>query len=262
MARDCYLYARTKGAGLTDIRVTPDLDSDYRHGTLAVALTMRGGTKADLQLMDAEGRVVSTLKGATGTCRMEVKDPQKWSAESPYLYTLLATVNQGSKVMETVPVKVGFRKIELKNSQVLVNGQPVLFKGVNRHEMDPDGGYIVSRERMLQDIRLMKQHNINAVRTCHYPDDPLWYDLCDEYGLYVVAEANRASSSGRWATKQPTVGILSNATIGLSGRMAAGWYSTSWPRRKGIRMCSAPCTSTIRGVRSIAGAATKRIKSH
>lgn len=190
VARDCYLYARTKGAGLTDIRVTPDLDSDYRHGTLAVALTMRGGTKADLQLMDAEGRVVSTLKGATGTCRMEVKDPQKWSAESPYLYTLLATVNQGSKEIETVPVKVGFRKIELKNSQVLVNGQPVLFKGVNRHEMDPDGGYIVSRERMLQDIRLMKQHNINAVRTCHYPNDPLWYDLCDEYGLYVVAEAN------------------------------------------------------------------------
>ncbi len=190
VARDCYLYARPKGAGLTDIRVTPDLDSDYRHGTLAVALAMRGGAKADLQLMDAEGRVVASAKGATETCQMEVKDPQKWSAESPYLYTLLATVNQGSQVIEAVPLKVGFRKIERKGSQVLVNGQPVLFKGVNRHEMDPLGGYVVSRERMLQDIRLMKQYNINAVRTCHYPDDPLWYDLCDEYGLYVVAEAN------------------------------------------------------------------------
>ena len=190
VARDCYLYARTKGAGLTDIRVTPDLDNDYLNGTLAVALTMKGGAKADLQLMDAEGHVVATAKGSTGSCRMEVKEPQKWSAESPYLYTLLATINNGSKVMEVIPVKVGFRKVELKKGQVLVNGQPVLFKGVNRHEMDPDGGYVVSRERMVQDIRLMKQHNINAVRTCHYPDDNLWYDLCDEYGLYVVAEAN------------------------------------------------------------------------
>ena len=97
------------------------------------------------------------------------------------------------KAIETIPLKVGFRKVEIKNSQVLVNGQPVLFKGVNRHEMDPDGGYVVTRERMLQDIKLMKRLNVNAVRTCHYPDDPIWYDLCDEYGLYVVAEANQES---------------------------------------------------------------------
>ena len=89
-----------------------------------------------------------------------------------------------------VPVKVGFRKIELKNAQILVNGQPVLFKGADRHEMDPDGGYVVSRERMIQDIQLMKQFNLNAVRTCHYPDDSFWYELCDKYGIYVVAEAN------------------------------------------------------------------------
>ena len=87
-------------------------------------------------------------------------------------------------------MKVGFRKIELKDAQILVNGQPVLFKGANRHEMDPDGGYAVSRQRMLQDVLTMKQLNINAVRTCHYPDDPYWYALCDEYGLYMVAEAN------------------------------------------------------------------------
>ena len=87
-------------------------------------------------------------------------------------------------------MKVGFRKIELKNAQILVNGQPVLFKGADRHEMDPDGGYVVSPERMIQDIKVMKEYNINAVRTCHYPDNNLWYDLCDKYGIYVVAEAN------------------------------------------------------------------------
>ena len=95
---------------------------------------------------------------------------------------------QGSN--EVIPIKTGFRKIEQKNGQILVNGQPILFKGVNRHEMDPDGGYVVSPERMLQDIQIMKRFNINAVRTCHYPDDNLWYDLCDKYGIYVVAEAN------------------------------------------------------------------------
>ena len=99
-------------------------------------------------------------------------------------------MKKGDKVTEVVPVKVGFRKVEIKNAQVLVNGQPVLFKGANRHEMDPDGGYVVSRERMLQDIQIMKKFNINAVRTCHYPDDAYWYELCDKYGIYMVAEAN------------------------------------------------------------------------
>lgn len=97
---------------------------------------------------------------------------------------------EGSKLIESIAQNVGFRKVEIKDAQLLVNGQPVLIKGVNRHEMDPDGAYVVSTERMLQDIQLMKQHNINAVRTCHYPDDPRWYDLCDQYGIYVMAEAN------------------------------------------------------------------------
>ena len=108
----------------------------------------------------------------------------------PNLYCLTATLKNGNDILEVIPVKVGFRKVEIKDAQLLVNGQPVLIKGANRHEMDPDYGYVVSRERMLQDIRIMKQFNINAVRTCHYPDDNLWYELCDEYGLYVVAEAN------------------------------------------------------------------------
>ena len=111
-------------------------------------------------------------------------------AETPVLYTLIATLKNGSNTTEVIPVKVGFRKIELKNAQILVNGQPVLFKGADRHEMDPDGGYVVSPERMIQDIKVMKEYNINAVRTCHYPDNNLWYDLCDKYGIYVVAEAN------------------------------------------------------------------------
>ena len=88
---------------------------------------------------------------------------------------------------------MGFRKVEIKNKQFLVNGQPVLIKGADRHEMDPDGGYVVSEERMIQDIKIMKRLNINAVRTCHYPDDPRWYELCDEYGIYLVAEANQES---------------------------------------------------------------------
>ena len=204
VARSCYLYARSKKEGVADVRVTPDLDANYHHGTLAVSLTMRGGAKASLQLMDARGTVVATEKDVTGTCLMKVENPQKWSAETPYLYTLLVSVGRGGKVTEVIPVKVGFRKIELKNSQVLVNGKPVLFKGVNRHELDPDGGYIVSRERMVQDIQLMKQHNINAVRTCHYPDDNLWYDLCDEYGLYVVAEANLEAHGLGQNSKSPT----------------------------------------------------------
>ena len=131
--------------------------------------------------MNASGKVSTTI---------EVSSPHKWTAETPYLYTLRATLKEGGKTIEVIPVKVGFRKIELKNAQILVNGQPVLFKGADRHEMDPDGGYVVSRERMIQDIQIMKMFNLNAVRTCHYPDNNLWYELCDQYGLYVVAEAN------------------------------------------------------------------------
>ena len=100
--------------------------------------------------------------------------------------------------------KVGFRKVEIRNAQLLVNGQPVLIKGANRHEIDPDGGYIVSRERMIQDIRIIKQLNINAVRTCHYPDDPMWYDLCDEYGIYVVTEANQESHGFQYGDDAPS----------------------------------------------------------
>ena len=187
VGRDCYLYARNKKR-IQDIRVTPDLDANYQNGSLAVNLTLKGSGAVDLELLDASGKQVSkaTAKG-NGITTLQVENPKKWSAETPYLYTLRASL-QGSD--EIIPIKVGFRKIELKKDQVLVNGKAILFKGANRHELDPDGGYVVSRERMIQDIQVMKKFNLNAVRTCHYPDNNLWYELCDQYGLYVIAEAN------------------------------------------------------------------------
>lgn len=192
VGRDCYLYTRNKNR-IDDIRITPDLDDNYKNGTLNIELKLKGNNLVKLELLDESGNVVADkeVKGSgIVQTELQTENPFKWTAESPYLYTLRASVMKGSSITEVVPVKVGFRKIELKNSQILVNGQPVLFKGANRHEMDPDGGYVVSRERMLQDVQIMKKFNINAVRTCHYPDDAYWYELCDKYGIYMVAEAN------------------------------------------------------------------------
>ncbi len=192
VGRDCYLYARNPKY-IQDIRVTPDLDARYKDGSLNVSLNLKGSGTVDLKLLDKAGKEVATssVKGSGKIVTdIAVSNPEKWTAETPVLYTLIATLKDGNNTTEVIPVKVGFRKIELKNSQILVNGQPVLFKGADRHEMDPDGGYIVSRERMIQDIKVMKEYNLNAVRTCHYPDNNLWYDLCDQYGIYVVAEAN------------------------------------------------------------------------
>lgn len=208
VARDSYLYSRDTQAHVDNIRVTPDLDENYQNGKLAVKLKAKGNANFVIDLIDGQGSVVSrkvlntakvkpqkgkTVAEINATINFDVENPAKWTAETPNLYTLVVTVKKGDTEIESVPVKVGFRKVEIKNAQLLVNGQPVLIKGANRHEMDPDGGYVVSRERMIEDIKLMKRFNINAVRTCHYPDDPLWYELCDEYGLYVTAEANQES---------------------------------------------------------------------
>lgn len=192
IGRDCYLYARNKKQ-ISDIRITPDLDATYKDGSLTIDLIIKGNNTIDLELMDATSKKIATqslkVSGKVSTV-INVSTPNKWTAETPYLYTLRATLKEGDRILEVIPIKVGFRKIELKNSQILVNGQPVLFKGANRHEMDPDYGYAVSRERMIQDIQIMKKFNLNAVRTSHYPNNNFWYDLCDQYGLYVVAEAN------------------------------------------------------------------------
>ena len=188
IARDSYFYAREKNR-INDIKVTPDLDAGYVNGTLNIQISRKGHLPVTLELLDADQNVVAR-QSASGTgsdmrASLNVYNVNKWTAETPYLYTLRATCGS-----EVIPIKVGFRKVEIVNAQLLVNGKPVLIKGVDRHELDPDGGYVVSRERMLQDIRIMKQFNVNAIRTSHYPDDNYLYDLCDEYGLYMVAEAN------------------------------------------------------------------------
>lgn len=188
VARSCYLYTKNQKTQITDIRVTPDLVNNYTDGKLTIDAKVKGKNTLHYTLKDAEGNVVLDADGAAKTT-FDVNNPKKWSAETPYLYTLIVKQQGGDEI----PIKVGFRKVEVKNAQVLVNGQPVLIKGANRHELDPDKGYVISRERMIEDIKLMKQLNVNAVRTCHYPDDPMWYDLCDEYGIYVCAEANQES---------------------------------------------------------------------
>ncbi len=196
VSRDCYLYSREK-SHIKDIRIVPSLDDQYVDGELSISMQLQGKGEVCLSLSDANGNLVAeeSVKGS-GTLQstIAVVNPLKWSAEQPNLYLLTATLTSGGKVMESIPQWVGFREIEIKNSQVLINGQPVLFKGANRHEMDPDGGAYVTRERMIQDVRRMKQLNINAVRTCHYPDDNFFYELCDKYGLYIVAEANLEST--------------------------------------------------------------------
>ena len=194
VAREVYIYAREE-TRLEDITITTDLDKNYRNAVLNVNASFEGTpSKVVFELKDGDKLLASqTITPKDGAAKMSqaVKSPKKWSAEAPNLYTLYATVYDAKgNVTEVVPQRVGFRSIKIVNSQILVNGQPVLFKGANRHELDPDGGYEVSEERMLQDIYMFKSNNLNAVRTSHYPNDPLWLDLCDQYGLYVVDEAN------------------------------------------------------------------------
>ncbi len=192
IARDCYLYANNK-THVENIEVTQNLIDNYTNGELQIKIDLSSKAEIEISLLDAaQNEVVTVTESGNGETNINVtvNNPNKWTAETPNLYTLLAKVKKGNSVLEVIPVKVGFRSVEMKNGQLCVNGQPILIKGVNRHELDPDGGYVVSKERMIEDILLMKQFNVNAVRTCHYPDDNLWYDLCDQYGLYVVAEAN------------------------------------------------------------------------
>ena len=191
IAREVYLYARPK-VHAADIRLDAGLENQYRDGVLNYQVALKGGkANVTLTLCDKDGKKIAEASGVQGT--IKVPAVKAWTAETPYLYKAFITLKNKQDVSEVIPQKIGFRNVEIKNAQLLVNGKPVLIKGANRHEMDPDGGYVVSVERMIQDIKIMKQLNINAVRTCHYPDDPRWYDLCDEYGIYVTAEANLES---------------------------------------------------------------------
>ncbi|MCR6656408.1 MAG: DUF4981 domain-containing protein [Opitutus sp.] len=204
--RDVVLWSAA-AVHVRDFRVQTKLDAQYRDAQLEVEVALRNDgraaapAKVAVELIDDQGarvadgklELASLVSGGEQRLglALPVKSPRKWSAETPTLYTLLLTLrDDADRVVEVIPWRVGFRSVEIKDGHFLVNGKPVLFRGVNRHEIDPDLGYVPTESRMLQDIFLMKQNNINAVRTSHYPNVPRWYELCDEYGLYVIDEAN------------------------------------------------------------------------
>jgi beta-galactosidase len=198
--RDVYLVAKNRMA-VRDFEISADLDGQYTNGMFAAKVLIRNPDKTSGQVqvdvLDASGAKVLSLTKAFGKndssvmVSGQVKNVNKWSAETPNLYSSVITLkDQQGKLVESVSHKTGFRKVEIRNAQLLVNGKKVMVHGVNRHEHDEVTGHVTSKELMLKDIRLMKQHNINAVRLCHYPNDPLWLQLCDEYGFYVVDEAN------------------------------------------------------------------------
>jgi len=205
--RDVYLWSAAE-LHVRDFHADATLDGDYRNGVLSLNLDVhnfsadakkcsmkaeildaKGGSVASMSVGPLEAKPGANLKITSP--RITIKEPAQWSAEHPNLYKVLITLADGAgKTVEVVGCRVGFRKVEIKDGQLLVNGRAIYCKGVNRHEHDPVTGHYITRESMIRDIKLMKQHNINAVRTCHYPDDPKWYDLCDEFGIYLIDEAN------------------------------------------------------------------------
>lgn len=216
--RDVYLYS-VPNTRIHDFSVNAGLDDAYTNGELDLSVTLQstendiaGQHRVEAKLYDSDKQLImqqliamqthSDKAGVTGELSASFDDIQHWSAESPSLYALhLALLNAEGEAIQHIWTRIGFRTTELKNGNVLINGQPVLFKGVNRHEHDPTTGHAISRESMRQDISLLKQYNINSVRTAHYPNDPYWYELADEYGMYVVDEAN-IESHGLGAANQ------------------------------------------------------------
>ncbi|MGB0931272.1 MAG: glycoside hydrolase family 2 TIM barrel-domain containing protein, partial [Chitinophagales bacterium] len=206
--RDVYIYSTPK-VHIRDYFVKTNLRDNYENAWLEVEMNLhRYSDRADksgsmeMELLDASGEVVRTSKrdwefeSEDGNEKFfsfgkPIFEPKLWTAETPYLYTLLITLqNKRGRTLEVLSTKVGFREVKIEEGTLLVNGKYVYLKGVNRHEHDPKTGHVISEESMMEDIRLMKQNNINAVRTSHYPNDPRWYELCDKYGLYVVDEPN------------------------------------------------------------------------
>lgn len=204
--REVYLYAAPK-QHIFDFFVIADLDEKYTNGKLSISALIKnyekdGKTqklKLEYTLLDAAGKNVFPPQASTFAVKdtltvsfdRTIVNPAKWTAETPNLYTLLMVLyDKNNHVLEAVTHLVGFRKVEIKDGNLLINGVRVLIKGVNRHEHDPFTGHVISEASMLRDIQLMKLHNINTVRTSHYPNHPRWYQLCDKYGLYVIDEAN------------------------------------------------------------------------
>ncbi|MHC4842979.1 MAG: beta-galactosidase, LacZ type [Planctomycetota bacterium] len=228
--RDVYLFS-VPDVHIFDFFVQTDLDEEYRDARLIIRPSLKSYKETNLkgwtvqgQLYDAKGKAIFSEPLETEAGKIErawfggqnepvqydmlmgeVKNPKKWTAETPYLYTLvLALVDPSNNAVEAESCKVGFREVEIRNGQLLINGEKVLLKGVNRHEHDPDHGRAIPVSRMIEDIKILKQNNINAVRTSHYPNHPRWYELCDEYGLYVIDEANlETHQAGAYFSNQP-----------------------------------------------------------
>ena len=200
--RDVYLYTVPQ-VHVWDLRVRTLLDDTFTHADLELVLKAEGRGKAKITLFDQEETVASCeadLDGDETVCVMKVDQPRLWSAEDPYLYQILIEVSdENGEITEVIPQHTGFRRFEMKNSLMMLNGKRIVFKGVNRHEFSSLTGRQVNRQDVIKDIITMKQNNINAIRTCHYPDDVMIYDLCDEYGLYLIAE-NNLESHGSWDT--------------------------------------------------------------
>ena len=223
--RDVYLYS-TSGIYAADVHVIGDLINDYKDGILKVNVKVRNVSRSDaynyaieLNLYDSYGKPVFKNAGKNIVdvkandftqfyVKKELKSPGKWTAETPNLYKLIVTlIDDEGKAIEFYGFDVGFRKVEILEEQLCINGKPILIKGVNRHEHDPKTGHYIDHNSMLKDIQLMKQFNINAVRTSHYPNDPFWYKLCDQYGIYVVDEANIESHGMGF---EPEVALANN----------------------------------------------------
>ena len=202
--------------GINDFTVVADLDDEYVNGLLSVEALLRTkeAVQVKYELLDAKGVCVWTGEAASEGCtvsiKAEIENVEHWTAETPYLYKLLMTVEKDGEVIEVIPQNVGFRNIRLNGDTFLVNGVAIKFKGMNRHDYNPRNGRVVAREEIEKDIILMKQFNVNAIRTCHYPDSYYLYDLCDEYGMYLIDETDlechgfELTGDYAWISDDPT----------------------------------------------------------
>lgn len=194
--RDVYLYAVPE-IHVRDMKVISDYDYENGNGILTTELDVTGKSDYSVKLTLTDKNGIKVYESDTADVSASIPNVMPWSAEQPDLYTLTAEITADGEIIETAETKVGFRTFELKHGIMCLNGKRIIFKGINRHEWNAEGGRVVTKEDMLWDIRFMKRNNINAVRTCHYPNNSLWYKLCDEYGIYLIDETN-LESHGTW----------------------------------------------------------------